>query len=215
VRRSASWTPGAQRQGNGGRSRSSSGAAPSTCSTRRGDGGPGSVRSGGARQTLTLGGRTSIVIPVGITLSSGRWGVHVVGALLGLIIGVVTILLSVVDPESSPDPLIGLLITVLAPPLGWAFAPLAASPGFGNAFLAAASVTILAVPLGALLVGAAMSSGLGLGGDIAGSFAFALVGLLFLGLPVAPFTFVVASIWVGLLRLVLVRAGMRSVGRVR
>jgi hypothetical protein len=210
VRRSASWTPGAQRQGNGGRSRSSSGAAPSTCSTRRGDGGPGSVRSGGARQTLTLGGRTSIVIPVGITLSSGRWGVHVVGALLGLIIGVVTIVLYVADAESSRDPLIGLLVTVLAPPLGWAFAPLAASPGFGNAFLAAASVTILAVPLGAILVAAAMSSGLGLGGDIAGSLAIVLIGLLFLGLPLAIWTFVVACIWVGLLRLVLMMAGIRS-----
>jgi hypothetical protein len=155
------------------------------------------------------------VILVGITLSSEGLRVRAVGALVGLIIGVVTIVRCVADPESSRDPLIGLLVTVLAPPLGWAFAPLAASPGIGNAFLSAASVTILAVPLGALMVGAAMSSGLGLGGHIADAVVFALIGLLILGLPVAMWTFVVASIWVGLVRLVLMRAGMGSVGRTR
>jgi hypothetical protein len=162
---------------------------------------------------LTLARQRHIVILVSITLSSGRSGVRVTGALLGLIIGVVTIVLSVADPESSRDPLIGLLVTLLALPLGWAFAPLAASPGLGNAFLSAASVTILAVPLGALLVGAAGSMSLGMG--IADAVVFALIGLVILGLPIGMVTFVVASVWVGLLRLVLMRAGMRSLGRVR
>ena len=169
----------------------------------------------GAAQTLTVGRHWNIVILVGITLSSERLRVRAVGALLGLIIGVAWIVAAVVNPEPSPDPMTGLLVTVLAPPLGWAFAPMAASPGLGDAFLSAASITVIAVPLGALMVAAAMGShsGLGLGEDIAGTLVIAIIGLVILGLPIALVTFVVASIWVGLLRVALIAAGMRSLRR--
>ena len=61
------------------------------------------------------------------------------------------------------------------------------------------------MPLGALAIGSLMAVGggsLSPGEVVVAASALAFVGLLLFGLPLAGLTFVVASVWVGVVRLI-------------
>jgi hypothetical protein len=89
--------------------------------------------------------------------------------------------------------------------LGFAFGPRAVHPGYRSALGTSARVTALAVPLGAIFV-AALEFGRQPAPSwmewAAGIGAIALVGLLFLGLPLAGLVFLVANLWLIALRVV-------------
>lgn len=136
------------------------------------------------------------------------------GGGMGLVLALVSI--AVLLPTDGAAGVLVVLATValvLAVPLGWQFAPRALRPGTRNALAAAAGVTALAVPLGAVLIGLAMVAGsfgsggwsdgslLGVVGTAFGGLLFVVVAGLFLfGLPLACAAFVVAGVWVVLLR---------------
>jgi hypothetical protein len=99
---------------------------------------------------------------------------------------------------------VGFIVLVLGAVLGAVFGPGAARPGLRSALLTSTWVTATAVPLGAIGVAASMFSGgptVSTIDAIAATLAAAFVGLLFLGLPITALTYVVANIWVGLVRL--------------
>lgn len=118
----------------------------------------------------------------------------------------------------------GVLVLVLGGSLGWLYAPRAARPGTLNAAGTAGRITAFAVPLGALLssllllLGRIADSGVGgfaqfgVPEVVGGIVGMALVGLLFFGLPMAGLTFVVASIWVFLVRFAVARRSRGQTG---
>jgi len=150
-----------------------------------------------------------IVILVSNTLlPRSLMGVRPLGAVVGASFGLVAAALGAVFTSGSgatSTVVLGGAVLVLATPLGWVFARRAVQPGVWSAFTAAIGITAVAVPLGAIGIGALMALG---ADNLTASEAFGgvlfvtIVGLLLFGLPLAGLTFVVASLWVGVLRLV-------------
>jgi hypothetical protein len=142
---------------------------------------------------------------------------RILGALVGVGFGTVFvgIGLAVASSDDARAAVKGVGTTLLALGglLGFAFAPRAAQPGERSALSTSALLTAVAVPLGAIFIAAlefgaeTSSSWLESAGGIG---AIALVGLLFLGLPLAGLVFVVANLWVISLRAVLRLAIARS-----
>ena len=141
---------------------------------------------------------------------------RLVGAAIGCAFGLAFIGLGLI--VASPGPAteaafqVGLIVLVLGGLLGATFALGAVHPGPRSALTTSAGVTALAVPLGALSVATLQFGGqreLSLEA-VAGTIAIALVGLVLVGLPMAGLTFVVANLWVRLLR-VAVRRGGRTI----
>lgn len=118
----------------------------------------------------------------------------------------------------------GVLVLVLGSSLGWLYAPRAARSGTLNAAGTAGLITALAVPLGALLfsllllLGGIADSGVsgfakfGVAELVGGVVGLGLFGLWIWGLPLAGLTFVVASLWVFLVRFVAARLDGRQPG---
>jgi hypothetical protein len=87
--------------------------------------------------------------------------------------------------------------------LGWTFAALAASPGWRNGLQAAAAITLVAVVLGSFLV-VALSMDYSTtepSAWIPTILEAGVLGLIFLGIPMMIATFVVATVWVGAVKL--------------
>jgi len=98
---------------------------------------------------------------------------------------------------------------ILGVALGWTFAPKAASPGWRNGLQAAKAITLLAVVLGSFLV-VTISIEYGTtdpSGWVPTILEAGLLGLVFLGIPMMIVTFVVATAWVGVVKLAL-RVGL-------
>ena len=99
---------------------------------------------------------------------------------------------------------LGFTVLVLGAVVGALFGPSAAKPGIRSALLTSAGVTVLAVPLGAIGVAVSMFPVARITSStdaIAATLAVAFVGIVFAGLPMAGLTYVVANVWVGLVRL--------------
>jgi hypothetical protein len=127
-----------------------------------------------------------------------------VGALVGAGLGLLVIVAGGLLPDGTTL-VLGVAVLVVAVPLGWLFARRATRPGIRSALTAAAGITAIAVPLGALAIGSLMAVGGGSlsPGEIVGAaVVLAFLGLLFFGLPLAGLTFVTASVWVGVVRLI-------------
>lgn len=145
-------------------------------------------------------GSTFIVRPVGQCTLGATTG----GALGLALVLAAAVLLAPTGGEAASLVILAVATLLLAVPLGWLFAPRALAPGMLNALGAAAGITAVAVPLGAVVVGLGMVAGRA--GDLApgemlGGLLFVVVGGLFLfGLPLACATFVVAGVWVVLVR---------------
>lgn len=130
------------------------------------------------------------------------------GATLGSVFGVALIAagLLLASPGGATEATLafGFIVLVLGAILGAAFGPRAAQPGIRSGLLTSAWVTALAVPLGAIGVAVSMFPGTDTVSStdfVAVILAIAFVGLLYLGLPMAGLTYVVANIWVVLVRL--------------
>lgn len=140
--------------------------------------------------------------------SEARPDVRSVGALVGACIGLLVMAAGILLADGSARAttlVVGVAVLVVAMPLGWLFAHRATQPGLRSALATAAGITVIAVPLGALAIGtltAVGADGLSWGEVVVSGVAMGFVGLLFLGLPLAGLTFVVASVWVGVLRLI-------------
>ena len=141
-----------------------------------------------------------------------------IGALVGAAFGFFVIAVGYVLQDASgraTTMALGFVVLVLAVPLGWIFARKAMQPGLRSALSAAAGVTALAVPLGALLIGMLLvvngQGRLEAGEAVLAGLVLAFVGLLFFGLPLAGLTFVTASIWVAVLRLLV--GGRREISK--
>jgi hypothetical protein len=148
--------------------------------------------------------------------------VRALGALIGGGFGVLLLGLAAANTTWYGGPTqyaYGVLVLVLGGSLGWLFAPRAARPGTLNVAGTAGLITALAVPIGALLftllllLGAIADSGVGgfarfgVLEVVGGVVGIGLFGLVLYGLPMAGLTFVVASIWVFLVRFAAARLG--------
>jgi hypothetical protein len=102
------------------------------------------------------------------------------------------------------DRAVALATTPIAVVLAWLFAHRAVRPGWRWWLSAALAFDIAAVFAGSFVVaaGAGVAAGEDLGVVIGGGVALGLLGLVFLGIPMLAFGFVVALVWVGLVRLV-------------
>jgi hypothetical protein len=143
-----------------------------------------------------------------VLLVISTFGLRSLGAILGAAFGLVVITggLIFASPGDATEAAIGLgiIVLVLGGVLGALFGVRAARPGVRSAVLTSAFVAALAVPLGTIGVAASMSTRSGTVSVVdtfASTIAIAFVGLVFLGLPMAGLTFIVANLWVGLLRL--------------
>jgi hypothetical protein len=136
---------------------------------------------------------------------------RVVGAVVGAVPGLLLLVASLVANDYSLRANLSLALPTLAvgAVLGWLFAPRAiASVTIRSALLTAGGITLIAVPIGAFMVAATMTvTALSTGNGyaltpqeiIGGTVAIGLVGLVFLGIPLAGITFAIASFWVLLL----------------
>ncbi|MGH2464322.1 MAG: hypothetical protein ACRDGI_02580 [Candidatus Limnocylindrales bacterium] len=131
------------------------------------------------------------------TLGENR-PVRLLGAVAALAPGGLALLATV--RADAPDWSWPAATLILGVALGWIFAPRAANPGWRDGLHAVAAVTLWGVVLGSFLV-VALSVDYSNGDGPGVILVFGVVGLIFLGIPMMLVTFVVATAWVGIVKL--------------
>jgi hypothetical protein len=134
---------------------------------------------------------------------------RVLGALFGvgftILFAAVGLAVASSDDARAAVMAVGATVLVLGGLLGFVFAPRAVKPGERSALGSSARVTAWAVPLGAMCMAAlefGRPSAMSWTEWAGGIAAVALVGILLLGLPLAGLVFLVANVWVIVLRVV-------------
>jgi hypothetical protein len=106
--------------------------------------------------------------------------------------------------SGSADTAFAASALILGPMLSWLFAERAARGGWRTALAAALGLDLAAVVLGAFVVAglATFESGADAAVVVERTLAFGLIGLVLLGIPMLALVFVVAIVWVSIVRVV-------------
>ena len=130
---------------------------------------------------------------------------RVAGSLVGLGFGLAAIAANLAFGAGSDLTRgLGWLVLLLAPILGFVFAPEALKSGWRNGVRAAFAATLVALPVGALLYAFVLELTSGFTGPdlVVGALASAVFGLLVGAIPIGPPAFAAAILAIALLRVV-------------
>lgn len=133
----------------------------------------------------------------------GRTDTRLIGAGAGLLLGGMVFIR--VQMERWPGSLnlaLASAMVVIAPVLGWLFAPEAAGPRAANGLRATLWVSLIGVVVGAFLTAGIASLGVteNFGDQFRDTVAVGLIGLILFGLPAMLPAILVTLVWVGMVR---------------